>query len=231
LQALAEIIVQLKDPHGKILIPVFYDDIEPPTEAEKEAWSRLPFDEKKYLDTEVGSVALTGEQGYSVMERTWVRPTLEVHGIRGGFTGEGAKTVIPAKATAKISMRLVPKMKPDAVFAAYKKYVESLTPKGTKVSVKLLSGAPASVVDTANPFVEKAAEALEDVFGRKTVYIRSGGSIPVVGLFNEYAGIPSVLMGFGLPDDNLHAPNEKFHLPNFYRGIETVGRYLEMLGA
>jgi acetylornithine deacetylase/succinyl-diaminopimelate desuccinylase-like protein len=138
--------------------------------------------------------------------------------------------VIPAKATAKISMRLVPKMKPDVTFAAYKKYVETLTPKGTKVAVKLLSGAPASVVDTANPFIEKAAEAMEEVFGKKTVYIRSGGSIPVAGLFTEHAGIPSVLMGFGLPDDNLHAPNEKFHLPNFYRGIETVGRYLEMLG-
>ncbi len=229
-QALAEIISRLKDPEGKILIPGFYDDVKAPTEAEKEAWDRLPFDEKQYLETEVGSVSLTGEKGFSVMERTWVRPTLEVHGIRGGFTGEGAKTVIPAKATAKISMRLVPNMKPDAIFAAYKKHVESLTPKGTKVAVKLLSGAPASAVDTANPFIEKAAQAMEEIFGKKTVYIRSGGSIPVVGLFNEYAGIPSVLMGFGLPDDNLHAPNEKFHLPNFYRGIETVGRYLEMLG-
>ena len=230
LQALAEIIARLKDPSGKILIPGFYDNIEPPTAAEKEAWARLPFDEAKYLETEVGSASLTGEEGFSVIERTWVRPTLEVHGIRGGFTGEGAKTVIPAKATAKISMRLAPRMDPQKVFEAYRRYVESLTPKGTTVSARLLSGSPASVVDTGNPLIQKAAEALTETFGKQTVYIRSGGSIPVVGLFQEHAGIPSVMMGFGLPDDNLHAPNEKFHLPNFYRGIEAVGKYLEMLG-
>jgi acetylornithine deacetylase/succinyl-diaminopimelate desuccinylase-like protein len=230
LQALAEIIARLKDPHGRISVPGFYDNIEPPTAAEQEAWARLPFDEAKYLDAEVGSACLTGEDGFSVIERTWVRPTLEVHGIRGGFTGEGAKTVIPAKATAKISMRLVPRMDPKKVFEAYRRTIESLTPKGTTVSVRLLSGAPASVVDTSSPFIKKAAEALTETFGKETVYIRSGGSIPVVGLFQEHAGIPSVMMGFGLPDDNLHAPNEKFHLPNFYRGIEAVGKYLEMLG-
>ena len=230
LQALAEILGRLKDPRGKILVPGFYDDIEPPTVAEQEAWKRLPFDETKYLETEVGSVCLTGEEGYSVLERTWARPTLEVHGIRGGFTGEGAKTVIPAKATAKVSMRLAPRMKPDAVFEAYRRYVESLAPRGTKVVVRLLAASPASVVNTGNVFIQRAAEALQQTFGKETVYIRSGGSIPVVNLFEEHAGIPSVMMGFGLPDDNLHAPNEKFHLPNFFRGIEAVARYLELLG-
>ncbi len=231
LQAIAEIVARLKSPDGKILVPGFYDDVEPPSAAELEAWGRLPFDEQKYLAEEVGAPSLVGEEGLSVLERTWARPTLEVHGIRGGFTGQGAKTVIPAKATAKISMRLAPAMEPRRVFSQFQQHVEKLTPKGTEVTVRLLSSAPASVVHTDNRFVEAAAGALEDVFHQKPVYIRSGGSIPVVGLFEQHAGIPSVLMGFGLPDDNLHAPNEKFHLPNFYRGIEAVGRFLERLGA
>lgn len=230
LHAVAEIISRLKDPDGRILVPGFYDEVKPPTEAEREAWSRLPFDERKYLEDEVGARSLAGEEGFSVLERTWVRPALDVHGIRGGFTGEGAKTVIPSKATAKISMRLAPEMDPGKVFAAFKQYVEDLTPRGATVSVRLLSAAPAAVVDTGNPFIQRAAAALEKVFGRPAVYIRSGGSIPVVTLFEEYAGIPSVMMGFGLPDDNIHAPNEKLHLPNFYRGIEAVGTYLAMLG-
>jgi acetylornithine deacetylase/succinyl-diaminopimelate desuccinylase-like protein len=153
-----------------------------------------------------------------------------VHGIRGGFIGEGAKTVIPAKASAKVSMRLVPAMDPDKIFQEYKDYVEKLTPSGTKVTVKLFARSPSSLVNPKNHFIETAARALKETFGKETVYIRSGGSIPVVNLLEQHAGVPSVLMGFGLPDDNLHAPNEKFHLPNFYRGIEAVGRYLEMLG-
>jgi acetylornithine deacetylase/succinyl-diaminopimelate desuccinylase-like protein len=230
LQAMAEILAGLKDSTGRILIPGFYDDVEPPAPAEKEAWKRLPFDENKYLETEIGATSLVGEEGYSVLERTWARPTLEVHGIRGGFVGEGAKTVIPARAAAKVSMRLVPAMDPGKAYQQYTKHVESLTPRGTKVSVRLFAKSPASLVNPQNRFIETAARALEETFGAKTVYIRSGGSIPVVSLLQQQAGIPSVLMGFGLPDDNLHAPNEKFHLPNFYRGIEAVGRYLEMLG-
>ena len=230
LQAVAEIIAQLKGPDGKLLIPGVYDDLEPPTEAEREAWSRLPFDEKAYLQNEVGSAALTGEQGYSVLERTWARPSLDVHGIRGGFTGEGAKTTIPARAVAKVSIRLAPRMDPDDVFDKYRRYVEGLTPKGTTVSVRRLNAGPPSVVDTAHPFIRTASEALAAVFGKPAVFIRSGGSIPVVDLFEKCTGIPTVMMGFGLPDDNLHAPNEKFHLPNFYRGIRAVACYLEKLG-
>jgi acetylornithine deacetylase/succinyl-diaminopimelate desuccinylase-like protein len=230
LQAIAEIITGLKGPDGKILIPGFYDDVKRPTDDELAAWRGLPFDEQAYLDAEIGSPCLTGEDGYSALERTWARPTLEVHGIRGGFVGEGAKTVIPGRASVKISMRLVPDMDPEKILRLYKKRVEQLTPKGTKVKVKSHAGSPASVVDTGNKFIQAAVRALDDVFKKETVYMRSGGSIPVVGQLREYAGIPSVLMGFGLPDDNLHAPNEKFHLPNFYRGIETVGRYLEVLG-
>lgn len=229
-QALAWIIAGLKGPDHKVRIPGFYKRVAKPSKKELDAWKRLPFNEKKYLKTEIGSTALWAEKGYSVMQRTWARPTLEVHGIRGGFTGEGAKTVIPAVATAKISMRLVPDMDPKEVLRQYTAYVKKLTPKGIKTAVRVISSAPASVVSTENRYVEAAAEAMEQVFKKKTVYMRSGGSIPIAGLFGECLGIPVVMAGFGLPDDNLHAPNEKFHLPNFYRGIEAVGRYFELLG-
>jgi len=230
LQALAEIISRLKGPDGKIRIPGFYRRVKKPSRKEMDAWRRLPFKEKEFLKKEVGAAALTGEKGFSVQERQWARPTLEVHGIRGGFTGEGAKTVIPAVATAKISMRLVPDMNPKEVIRQYTSYVKKITPKGIKTAVRLLSSAPAAVVSTESPSIAAAAEALQHVFPQKTVYTRAGGSIPIVGVFKKSLGIPSVLMGFGLPDDNLHAPNEKFYLPNFYRGIEAVVRYFELLG-
>jgi acetylornithine deacetylase/succinyl-diaminopimelate desuccinylase-like protein len=230
MQALAEMIGNLKGPKGKILIPGFYKRVKEPTKAELRSWKKLPFDEKAFMKKEIGTTALVGEKGYSVLERLWSRPTLEVHGIRGGFTGEGAKTVIPAVATAKVSMRLVPDMDPKEIIKAYTKFVKKITPKGIVSTVRILSSAPASVVSTDSRWIAAGAEALEQVFKKKTVYMRSGGSIPVVGTFQKFLKVPSVMMGFGLPDDNLHAPNEKFHIPNFYRGIETVGRFLELLG-
>lgn len=229
-QAVAEIIAGLKGPDGKIRIPGFYKRVKKPSRKELDAWRRLPFNEKEYLKKEVGSSALVGEKGFNVLERTWARPTLEVHGIRGGFTGDGAKTVIPAVATAKISMRLVPEMDPKEVMRQFTATIKKLTPKGIKTTVRLLSSAPASVVSTENRFIEAAAAAMEQVFKKKTVYMRSGGSIPIAGLFGIHLKAAVVMMGFGLADDNLHAPNEKFHLPNFYRGIEAVGRYFELLG-
>ncbi len=230
MQGLAEIITGLKGADGKIRIPGFYKRVKKPSAKELAAWKTLPFSEKKYLKNEIGGTALTGEKGFSVLERTWARPTLEVHGIRGGFTGEGAKTVIPAVATAKISMRLVPDMEPKEIIRQYTAYVKKITPKGITTKIRVISSAPATVVSTESPFIFDAAEAMEQVFKERTVYMRSGGSIPVVGLFQKHLKVPGVMMGFGLPDDNLHAPNEKFHLPNFYRGIEAVGRYLELLG-
>ena len=230
MQALAEMINKLKSPDGKILIPGFYKRVKRPTAAELASWKKLPFNEKNFLKKEIGGTALVGEKGFSVLERLWSRPTLEVHGFRGGFTGEGAKTVIPAVSTAKISMRLVPDMNPKEIYRLYTSYVKKITPKGIKTTVRLLSSAGASVVSTDSRWIAAGAEALEQVFKRKTVYMRSGGSIPIVGTFQRFLKIPSVMMGFGLPDDNLHAPNEKFHIPNFYRGIETVGRYLDLLG-
>jgi acetylornithine deacetylase/succinyl-diaminopimelate desuccinylase-like protein len=230
LQAIGEMLAGLKDRHGKILIPGFYDRVQTPNPAELTAWNRLPFDEKQYCKKEVGVAELVGEPGLSVFERTWARPTLEVHGIRGGFVGEGGKTVIPARAVAKISMRLVPDMDPDETFRLFREHVAQLTPRGLRSRVTLLSSASPSVVNPDNHFIQTAADAMTEVFGAATVYIRSGGSIPIVGSFTEHVGLPCVLMGFGLPDDNLHAPNEKFHLPNFFRGIAAVIRYLEMLG-
>ena len=228
--ALAQIIARLKDSSGRILIPGFYDAVKAPSEEELKTWKQLPFDEEHYRRTEVGSSRLTGEPGFSVLERTWARPTLDVHGMPGGFTGTGAKTVIPAKATVKISMRLVPDMEPDKIFAQYKSYVESLTPAGITLDVRMIHSAEASIISTDNPYIQAATRALKQVWNKDAVFIRSGGSIPIVGDFERYLKIPSVMMGFGLPDDNLHAPNEKFHLANFYRGIESVIAFFEELG-
>jgi acetylornithine deacetylase/succinyl-diaminopimelate desuccinylase-like protein len=229
--ALAQVIARLKDEDGRILIPGFYDEVEKPTDAELKAWKALPFDEEHYRETEVGSVLLTGEPGLSVLERTWARPTLDVHGMPGGFIGAGAKTVIPAKAVAKVSMRLVPDMTPAASFAKYKGYVESLTPKGIVLDVRLIHSGDPIVVSTDNEYVKAATEAMHAVFGKETVFVRGGGSIPIVGDFVRELKTPTVMMGFGLPDDNLHAPNEKFHLANFHRGIESIVRFLSGVGA
>jgi acetylornithine deacetylase/succinyl-diaminopimelate desuccinylase-like protein len=212
------------------LIPGFYDRVVPPSAKEREAWARLPFDEAEYTQKEMGARELVGEPEIPLFERLWARPTLEVHGIRGGFTGEGAKTVIPARAVVKISARLVADQRPDEATAQLKEAIRKATPKGVTAELKPIHSAAPSLVNPDNPFVRAAAEAMGEVFGKQTVYIRSGGSIPIVGLFDQCLGIPSVMLGFGLPDDNLHAPNEKLHLPNFYRGIEAVAHYLEMLG-
>jgi acetylornithine deacetylase/succinyl-diaminopimelate desuccinylase-like protein len=228
--AIAQIIARLKDENGHILIPGFYDDVMAPSKEELDAWKRLPFDEEEYREKEVGAKTLVGEEGYGVMERTWARPTVEVHGIPGGFTGAGAKTVIPAKATAKISMRLVPNMTPTKAFQQYKSYVEKIAPRGVDVSVRLIHSGDPCLIRVDNPYIQAATRALHEVWGKDTVFIRSGGSIPIVGDFDRHLGLPSVMMGFGLPDDNLHAPNEKFHLKNFELGIKSIIRFLEETG-
>ena len=228
--ALAQILARLKDEDGYILIPGFYDDIVPPSPEELTAWRSLPFDEEQYRIAEVGSRQLAGEAGFSVLERTWARPTLDVHGIPGGFTGAGAKTVIPAKALAKVSMRLVPGMTPAKAFAMYKAFVERIASPGVDVEVRLIHSGDPCLIPVDNPYIQAATRALREVWGRETVFIRSGGSIPIVGDFARHLNIPSVMMGFGLPDDNLHAPNEKFHLKNYELGIESLIRFLEETG-
>jgi len=228
--ALSQIIAKLKDDNGRILIPGIYDDIQKPTDAELAAWKSLPFDEEHYRETEVGSSELTGEPGYSVLERTWARPTLDVHGMPGGFTGAGAKTVIPAKALAKVSLRLVPGMTPAETFRKLQDYVATIVPRGTSAEVRLIHSGDPIVVGTDNPFIHAATEAMREVFGKETVFVRGGGSIPVVGDFARQLHVPTVMMGFGLPDDNLHAPNEKFNISNFYRGTESIVRFLVHAG-
>jgi acetylornithine deacetylase/succinyl-diaminopimelate desuccinylase-like protein len=228
--ALAQILANLKDEDGRILIPGFYDDIIPPSPEELTAWRSLPFDEEQYRIAEVGSRKLVGEAGYSVLERTWARPTVDVHGIPGGFIGAGAKTVIPAKAVAKVSMRLVPGMTPAKSFALYKSYVEEIAPPGVDVEVRLIHAGDPCLIPVDNPYIQAATRALHEVWGKDTVFIRSGGSIPIVGDFARHLGLPSVMMGFGLPDDGLHAPNEKFNIRNFALGIESLIRFMEEVG-
>jgi acetylornithine deacetylase/succinyl-diaminopimelate desuccinylase-like protein len=228
--ALIEIISRLKDSRGKVLIPGFYKGVQAPSKDELKAWKKLPFNEERYRKTEVGSTVLTGEPGFSVLYRTWARPTLEVHGMPGGFTAPGAKTVIPARASAKVSMRLVPNQDAEDILKKYSNFVKKLTPKGIQIKIKTWSKGPACLVGTDNPYVKASTEAMHQVFHKDTVFIRSGGSIPIVTDFQDVLKIPSVMMGFGLPDDNLHAPNEKFHIPNFYRGIESICLFFEKLG-
>jgi acetylornithine deacetylase/succinyl-diaminopimelate desuccinylase-like protein len=226
-EALARIICGLKSATGKIQIPGFYDRVRRPGHDEKESWNRLPFDEREYLRREVGSEALTGEPEFSVLERIWARPSLDIHGMPGGFVGHGAKTVIPARAAAKISMRLVPDQRPNEIAGSFEETVRALLPPGFKLQVHILNVADPVVVDPANPYIQAASSALEEVFATAPVFVRSGGSIPIVSLIASVLHAPVVLMGFGLPDDGLHAPNEKFHVPNFYRGIDAVMRFFE----
>jgi len=228
---LIELLAKAKDAEGRIQIPGIHDEVAPPARAELDSWSRLPFNEKEFLEKEIGATSLTGEPDRSVFERIWSRPTLEVHGIAGGFTGAGAKTVIPATATAKVSLRLVPNQTTEKVIGAVKDWVKANTPKGIQTEVKLLSGSPAVMVNPDHPAISVAAKAFSEIFGQPTVFIRSGGSIPIVGDFARHLGIPTVLMGFGLPDDGLHSPNEKYNLENYYKGIMTVAHFFESYGA
>jgi acetylornithine deacetylase/succinyl-diaminopimelate desuccinylase-like protein len=227
---LIELLSKLKDANGHIQIPGIYDDVRPPTPAEKHSWSILPFDEQEFLKKEVGSSRLTGEPGFTVLERVWARPTLEVHGIAGGFTGVGAKTVIPAKATAKVSIRLVPEQNPEKIIAAYTTAVRDCTPAGIQTEVRILSYGPPISVNPDHPAIDIAARAFAEVLGRETVFIRGGGSIPIVGDFARHLGIPTILMGFGLPDDGLHSPNEKYRVANYYAGIMTIAHFFEQYG-
>lgn len=230
LNALAHVIAGLKDREGRISIPGFYDDVRMPGEDVLRSWRQLPFDEETFRRDEVKAPALTGEQGFTPLERMWARPTLDVHGIVGGFTGEGAKTVIPAAASAKVSMRLVPCQRAEGIFALLQRRVQELGQPGIVLDVHLHHGDDPVLVPEDSPYVEAAREALQETFGRPAVLGRSGGSIPIVGVFKESLGMDSVLMGWGLPDDNLHAPNEKFSLDNFYCGTEATIRYWQRLG-
>jgi len=230
LHTLAIIIAGLKDAEGHIHIPGLYDKVREPSEAEKAFWHDDPLHIKEALLEEMGVSQFTGEAEYPPMERMWGRPTLEVHGIAGGFVGEGAKTVIPAVAKAKISMRLPADLRSDEVFTLFERRVAEIAPAGVEVMVRKIHGGEAVIVPIDTLPIQAAATALKDVFGKQPVFIREGGSIPVAALFHEILGVPVVLMGFGLPDDNLHAPNEKYSLSQFFKGLRTVARFLTNMG-
>jgi acetylornithine deacetylase/succinyl-diaminopimelate desuccinylase-like protein len=228
---LVELLGKLKNSDGVVQVPGFYDGVAEPAAAEKASWASLPFDEKEFLAKEVGSTCLTGEKDRTVLERVWSRPTLEVHGIAGGFTGAGAKTVIPAKATAKVSMRLVPNQDPAKIVEAYKAFVAQCAPAGIQVEVRILSAGEPLLVNPDHPAIQVAADVFGNVLGRPTVFTRSGGSIPIVGDFARNLGIPTILMGFGLPDDGLHSPNEKYKIENYYTGILTIADFFAQYGS
>jgi acetylornithine deacetylase/succinyl-diaminopimelate desuccinylase-like protein len=215
---LAQMIAQMKDRGSRVKIPGFYDDVVPLRQEERDAWAKLPFNEKKYRK-DFGIPKLFGESGYETLERTWARPTFEVNGLLSGFTGEGAKTVLPAVAMAKVSMRLVPNQDPNTIAGLFEAYAKKLAPKTVELKITRMHGGKPWMTSFDNPFVQAAGRAIERGFGKAPVFTREGGSIPVVSTFQEELGLPSVLFGVGLPDENAHAPNEKLDVSNFHNGI------------
>jgi acetylornithine deacetylase/succinyl-diaminopimelate desuccinylase-like protein len=216
---LATVLAQMKDKgNGHIRIPGFYDDVRPLSEAERAEWKKLPFNETRYRK-DLGAPKLWGEKGYSTLERVWARPTFEVNGLLSGFTGEGAKTVLPAVAMAKVSMRLVPDQDPKKIGDLFEAFVRKVAPRSVELTVTRMQGGKPWMADFDNVYVRAAGRAIEKGFGKAPVFNREGGSIPVVSTFQAELGVPSVLFGVGLPDENAHAPNEKLDLGNFHNGV------------
>jgi acetylornithine deacetylase/succinyl-diaminopimelate desuccinylase-like protein len=220
IQALTEIIAQLHDKNGKVTIPGFYKDVQALSAKERKAYKKLPWSDRKYAK-DLGVDVLYGEKGFTTLERVWARPTLECNGIWGGFTGEGAKTVLPSKASAKISMRLVPNQTSAKVAKLFEKQIKKIAPKSVKVTVKNLHGGEPAITPIDSPGVQAAVAALEKGFGKKPLYQREGGSIPIVVQFKQLLGLDTVLLGFGQPDENAHAPDEFIDLDNLFGGIRT----------
>lgn len=227
METLVRLLTDLKTRSGRINIPKLYKSIEPPSKAERKAWRNLPFDEEKFLEEEVTGRALVGLKQFSVLERIWALPTFEIHGIRGGFTGEGAKTVIPAQAMAKVSLRLVPGHSFEKVGKWLTRAVRKLAPAYADVEVKLLHGGDPVLCDVGHPAFQVLDQAFDAVVGQRTVPVRAGGSIPVVPELQR-GGAPVLLTGIGLPDDGLHSPNEKVNLQQIWDGIEVFGKFFEM---
>jgi len=221
-------IASLHDRNGRITVKGMYDDVRPLTKAERAAFQKLPWNDKKYAKS-LGVKELYGEKSFTTLERLWARPTLECNGIWGGYTGEGTKTVLPSKAFAKISMRLVPDQSSARIARLFEKHLKSIAPKTVDVKVRNLHGGEPAITPVDSPGVKAAVAALEKGFGKKPLYQREGGSIPIVVDFKKLLGIDSVLLGFGLPDENAHAPNEFINLDNFFGGIRTAAHYYNEL--
>jgi acetylornithine deacetylase/succinyl-diaminopimelate desuccinylase-like protein len=219
--AICEIVAKLKDRAGRCLVPGFYDDVLDLDADERTAFASLDYTDE-ILMQETGAIAAFGEKGYTSLERMWARPTCDVNGLVSGYSGEGAKTIIPAEAVAKVSMRLVPNQKPEKIAAAFAKYVQQICPPGVRLEIKNLHNANPVLVPRESGMMQAGMRALEMGFGAKAVFIREGGSIPIVGTFQASLKAPVLLLGYGLSTDNTHAPNEKFHLENFYRGARTT---------
>ena len=226
--ALAAILASLKGPDGRILVAGFYDAVRPLEDWERAAFAKLPFSESEF-QASVGAPDLTGEEGYTTLERKWARPTCDVNGIYGGYQGPGPKTVLPCTAGAKLSFRLVPDQDPKTISQLFRAHVERVCPRGVTCEVREHHGAPAVLVNVETPGVRAAVRAIEAGFGTPPVFIREGGSIPVVGLLKDQLGVDTLLLGWGQSDDNLHGPNEKFSLADFHRGIKTNAHLLAEL--
>ena len=224
IHALVEVLDSFRDAEGTIQVDGFYDNVLPVTEEERAAYDALEFDEEA-LKKELGVEELFGEKGYTHLERTWVRPTLEINGVYGGFSGEGIKTVLPADAGAKITCRLVPNQDPDEIVAKLKAHIEKHKPIGVSVEVTEFDKGKPFITPFDHPAIQAAGRSYEKVYNVPTSYVRGGGSIPIVAAFDEILGLPVVLMGFGLASENFHAPNEHFHLENFDQGLRVIGDY------
>ncbi len=227
-QAMCALLARLHDDAGRVAVPGFYDDVQSLSSQEREALAQVPYGDEQLL-RESGAPAVWGEQGYTVTERIGARPTLEINGMWGGFVGEGFKTVIPAEAHAKVSCRLVPEQPSSAIGPMIERYLQQIAPDTVEVEVRTLQHAPATVVPLDVPEMQAGARAYARIFGVNPVFSREGGSIPIATIVQESLNVPILFMGFGLPDDNLHAPNEKLHLPNFYRGIRVGIALMEEL--
>jgi len=230
IQVLSELIAGLHDRRGKVTIPGFYKDVLPLSSRERKAFRKLPWSDRTYARG-LGVKKLYGERGYTTLERVWARPTLECNGIWGGFTGEGAKTVLPSKASAKISMRLVPNQSSEKIARIFERHIARIAPKTVSVRVHSLHGGEPALTPLDSPGVVAAVRALEHGFGKKPLFQREGGSIPVVVQLKQLLGLDTVLLGFGLPDENAHAPDEFLSLDNFYGGIRTSIHFFNELPA
>jgi acetylornithine deacetylase/succinyl-diaminopimelate desuccinylase-like protein len=226
---LTKILAALVNDQGQVQVPGFYDDVTPLTDRERKAFAALPFDEADFM-RKLGVAGLKGEVGFTTLERRWARPTFDINGLWSGYQGEGAKTILPARAGAKFSFRLVPHQDPHKLTVALEKRIRELVPAGITMELIDFHGAPGVVVPLDSPYVAAAERAIEEGFGRRPVFMREGGSIPVVATFHDLLGVDTLLLGWGLDDDNAHSPNEKFCLADFHRGIKASAHLWRQLG-